>query len=65
MIDEVESTRFIEAVRQGLREADLGRGRPAEEVFAEMQVKYGDRLVVPPSTIACSRKRLFRKTHQA
>jgi prevent-host-death family protein len=41
MVDEVERARFIDAVRQGLREAESGQGRPAEAVFAEMQLKYG------------------------
>ena len=41
MLDELEHSRFIEAVRQGLRESEQGRGRSAEEVFAEMKVKYG------------------------
>jgi predicted transcriptional regulator len=39
--DEVERARFLEAVRQGLRESEQGRGRPAETVFAEMKAKYG------------------------
>jgi PHD/YefM family antitoxin component YafN of YafNO toxin-antitoxin module len=41
MLDELERSRFIEAVRVGLREADQGLGRPAEAVFAEMKTKYG------------------------
>ena len=41
MLDELEHSRFIEAVRQGLRESEQGLGRPAEEVFAEMKAKYG------------------------
>lgn len=41
LLDEVERARFIEAVRQGVREADRGAGRPAEEVYAEMKEKYG------------------------
>ena len=40
MLDELEHSRFIEAVRQGLRESEQGLGRPAEEVFAEMKAKY-------------------------
>src|SRR4051812_28373982 len=41
LLDELERSRFMEAVRQGLREADQGLGRPAEEAFAEMKQKYG------------------------
>ena len=41
LLDQVERARLIEAIRQGLREAEEGRGRPAEEVFAEMKSKYG------------------------
>ena len=41
MLDELERSRFIEAVRQGLRESEQGLGRPTEEVFAEMKSKYG------------------------
>jgi len=41
ILDELEHSRFIEAVRQGLRESEQGLGRPAEEVFAEMKAKYG------------------------
>ncbi len=41
MIDELERSRFIEAVRQGLNESKQGLGRSAEEVFAEMKAKYG------------------------
>jgi len=41
MLDELERNRFIEAVRQGLKESVHGLGRPAEEVYAEMKAKYG------------------------
>ena len=41
LLDEVERSRFIEAVRQGLRESEQGLGRPAEEVYAEMKAKHG------------------------
>lgn len=41
MLDELEKSRFIDAVRQGLKEADQGLGRPAEVVFVEMKAKYG------------------------
>jgi PHD/YefM family antitoxin component YafN of YafNO toxin-antitoxin module len=41
MLDELERARFVDAVRQGIHEADHGQGRPAEEVFAEMKDKYG------------------------
>jgi PHD/YefM family antitoxin component YafN of YafNO toxin-antitoxin module len=41
MLDELERSRFIEAVKQGLKESQQGLGRPAEEVFAEMKTRYG------------------------
>lgn len=41
MVDELERSRFIQAVKLGLKEAERGESRPAEEVFAEMQAKYG------------------------
>ena len=41
IVDELERSRFIEAVRQGVRESEQGLGRPAAEVFAEMKTKYG------------------------
>ena len=41
LIDEVENNRFLEAVRQGLKESDEGLGRPAREVFEEMKARYG------------------------
>ena len=40
ILDEVEHVRFIQGVRQGLREAELGLGIPAEEVFAELNARY-------------------------
>lgn len=41
LLDELEHSRFIEAVRQGLKESEQGLGRPAEIVFAEMRAKNG------------------------
>jgi PHD/YefM family antitoxin component YafN of YafNO toxin-antitoxin module len=41
MLNELEHARFIEAVRQGLKESEQGLRRPAEEVYAEMKAKYG------------------------
>lgn len=41
MVDELERGRFIDAVRQGLKESQQGLGRPAEEVYAQMKEKYG------------------------
>lgn len=40
MLDEVEKNRFVEAVRQGIRDANEGRMRPAESVVAELKAKY-------------------------
>jgi len=41
MVGELERSRFIQAVQMGLKEAQRGESRPADEVFAEMQAKYG------------------------
>ncbi len=38
MLDRMET---VEAVREGLAQAERGEGRPAREVFAEMRGKYG------------------------
>src|SRR5579884_586713 len=40
LLDELERSRFIAAVRQGIQESEQGLGRPAEDVFAEMKAKY-------------------------
>ena len=41
MVDELESVRFIAAIREG--EADLAAGRvqPADEAFAELRSEFG------------------------
>lgn len=41
MEQSVERERFLEALRDGLRDADEGRTRPVEEVFAELRAKHG------------------------
>ncbi|MBS1717828.1 MAG: type II toxin-antitoxin system Phd/YefM family antitoxin [Armatimonadetes bacterium] len=41
MLDELERNRFLDAVRQGLKESDQGLGRPANAVYEEMKAKYG------------------------
>lgn len=41
MLDELERTRFVEAVRQGLKEVEEGQGIPAEEALSKMKAKYG------------------------
>jgi prevent-host-death family protein len=41
MEDTVEQERFLEAIREGLKDIDEGRVRPAEEVFADIKAKYG------------------------
>ncbi len=38
LMDRMET---LEAVREGLDQADRGEGRPAAEVFADMRRKYG------------------------
>lgn len=39
--DRVERALFIAAIRQGLEEAELGLGQPAEQVFAELAKQHG------------------------
>ncbi len=41
LLDEVEKSRFAEAVRIGIKEANQGLGRPAATVFEDMKAKYG------------------------
>ena len=41
ILDELERSRFIEAVRRGLKESQEGLSRTAEEVYAEMKARYG------------------------
>ena len=41
LLEAVERAETIEGIRRGLEQMKRGEGRPAEEVFAEMQQKYG------------------------
>ena len=41
MLDKLEQVETLEAIKQGLREAERGESRPASEVFAELSAKYG------------------------
>lgn len=41
LLDQLEETHFLSAVRQGLNESDQDLGVPAEEAYAEMKKKYG------------------------
>ncbi len=41
MLDELEQSRFVEAVRQGLKESHQGLSRPAEDVYSEMKERHG------------------------
>jgi antitoxin ParD1/3/4 len=41
-----EEARVVEGIRQGLDDMYAGRGRPAEEVFAEIRREFS----LPPST---------------
>jgi antitoxin ParD1/3/4 len=38
--EEAEEARMIEGVRQGLEDVRAGRGRPAEEVFADIRREF-------------------------
>ena len=40
IVDELTRARFIAAVHAGLKEAELGQGRPTEEVFAELRARH-------------------------
>ena len=38
--EEVEEACVVDGIRQGLEEMRAGRGRPAEEVFADMRREF-------------------------
>ncbi len=40
LLDEVDRTRSLAAIRQGLESVEANRGKPASEVFAAMEEKY-------------------------
>jgi prevent-host-death family protein len=40
ILDELERNSVIEGIRRGMESMNAGRGRPAEEVFAEMEERY-------------------------
>lgn len=44
LLDLAERTRSMDAIRQGLEDMRAGRGRPADEVFAEIRRE----LEIPP-----------------
>ena len=44
LLDLAERTRTLDAIRQGLDDMRSGRGRPADEVFAEIRRE----LLIPP-----------------
>jgi PHD/YefM family antitoxin component YafN of YafNO toxin-antitoxin module len=41
MLERLERIDTLEAIRQGLEEAERGESRPAREVFAELVAKHG------------------------
>ncbi|MCB0825295.1 MAG: type II toxin-antitoxin system Phd/YefM family antitoxin [Armatimonadetes bacterium] len=41
MLDQIERARLIEAVQEGIRQAEAGQTRPAEDVIRELKAKYG------------------------
>lgn len=41
LLDKVERSETIEAIREGLAAAERGEMKPAEQVFEEMRRKYG------------------------
>jgi antitoxin ParD1/3/4 len=44
--EEAEEARVLEGIRQGLEDMHAGRGRPAEEVFADIRREFN----LPPET---------------
>jgi prevent-host-death family protein len=40
LLDEIEKNSAIEGIRRGLESMKAGKGKPAEEFFAEMEKKY-------------------------
>jgi len=40
LVDEMEKMRAIEGIRRGLESMRAGRGRPAEDVFDDMERKH-------------------------
>ena len=41
LLEAVERAETIEGIRRGVEQMKRGEGRPAAEVFAEMQQKFG------------------------
>ncbi len=41
MLEKLEQVETLEAIRQGLEEAERGESRPASDVFAELSAKPG------------------------
>ena len=41
MLERIERAEAIEGVRRGLEQMRRGEGRPAEEVFTEMEAQFG------------------------
>jgi predicted transcriptional regulator len=41
MIEKLQYVDTVEALRQGLEEAERGESKPANEVFAVLSAKYG------------------------
>lgn len=41
MLEKIDYAETLEAIKQGLEQAERGESRPASEVFAELSTKYG------------------------
>lgn len=41
LLERIERAEAIEGVRRGLEQMQRGEGRPAEEVFTELETKFG------------------------
>ncbi|HLO97383.1 MAG TPA: type II toxin-antitoxin system Phd/YefM family antitoxin [Fimbriimonas sp.] len=40
MLDEIENVRLLQALREGIKDSEEGRGIPLERFVAEMKAKY-------------------------
>ena len=41
LLDRLHHMETLTAIREGMTSAERGEGKPAEQVFSEMQAKYG------------------------
>jgi predicted transcriptional regulator len=41
LLDRLHNMETLAAIREGMASAERGEGKPVEQVFSEMQAKYG------------------------